>query len=637
MAAEIRPVDEQTTSSKRKESLIQHELFVPKDSLDQPCDVVLMVEDGKEFKAHRKVLLEASPFFEKMLNSDMKESKEGVVRLEMFSESVMAATLEFIYTGHVQILAEDNARDLIVMADYLFLQKLKSLVEGIIAQKLNTFNCISTYYFSERYHCEELLSKTKKFILANFSAVYSANREDVLNMSNKEVEMWISSDEIDVSTEEDVFTFMLEWIDPDITERKKYFAELFRHVRLLYVSRDFLSSDVVTNELVKDNEGCLDLVKDTLDSIDSKKCDNFSVPARKSLESPAIVIRTCVELLCYFPGEDSWHRLCEMPKESRYDIRYKCLPCGGKLYCVGVGRYLSDMISYNPYTNSWTRLPPLEEDKFLWKLFVTNAEEMYALLCNASCPCRETGGSKLFSRHFSRCNLFVSKYKPESHSWEDIVSLDHFNSNRGHVFCIVPSDHFIYFISGEDVREDLSDVVRYDLSNGQWDKVADIQVGRKSAHGAAVNGKIFIACGYPERLSPRKWTHDCEMYDETTNEWQFIASLKKSKALVNLVANDGKIYAVSSQNIGMNLQQFSIECYSPENNQWEMKSGAVLPGISCFKISLNACSMRIFKGLPHIRPLENNNLDSFLPETSTSDSLSEASNTQKRKRKCVVM
>ena len=60
----------------------------------------------------------------------MKETQEGVVRLEMFTESVMAATLQFINTGHVQILAVDNARDLIVVADYLFLDKLKLLAGG---------------------------------------------------------------------------------------------------------------------------------------------------------------------------------------------------------------------------------------------------------------------------------------------------------------------------------------------------------------------------------------------------------------------------------------------------------------------------------------------------------------------------
>ncbi len=107
-------------------------------------------------------------FFEKLLNSDMKESKEGVVRLEMFSESVMGNTLEFIYTCNIQILTEDSARDLIVMADYLFLQNLKTLAVRVLLQSLNFSNCFLNYYLSERYRCEELFTKTPKFILAHF-------------------------------------------------------------------------------------------------------------------------------------------------------------------------------------------------------------------------------------------------------------------------------------------------------------------------------------------------------------------------------------------------------------------------------------------------------------------------------------
>ena len=101
-------------------------MFLSNDGLDQPCDVTLGVRDGK-FKAHKKVLSEASSFFEKLLNSDMNESKEGVVRLEIFTDSLMRNTLEFIYTGNVQILDEDDARDLIMLADYLLLPKLKIL------------------------------------------------------------------------------------------------------------------------------------------------------------------------------------------------------------------------------------------------------------------------------------------------------------------------------------------------------------------------------------------------------------------------------------------------------------------------------------------------------------------------------
>ena len=208
------------TSDERPSEDISSEAFMPKDTLDQPCDVVLVVEDGKHFKAHRQVLSKASSFFEKLLNSDMRESKEGIVRLEMFSESVMRNALEFIYTGHVQILTEDNARDLIVMADYLFLQNLKTVAEITLLQKLNVFNCLSTYYFSKEYQCEELFLQTRKYILANFSAVFAGSG---VNMSSKEVEMWISSDDVVVSAEEDVLKFILEWTDHDKSERKKHF------------------------------------------------------------------------------------------------------------------------------------------------------------------------------------------------------------------------------------------------------------------------------------------------------------------------------------------------------------------------------------------------------------------------------
>ena len=97
---------------------------LPHDGVDESCEVVLVVKDGK-FKVHRKALSEASLFFEKLLNSDMKESKEGVVRLEMFTKSVMSKTIEFVYTGNLHILDADEARDLVVIADYLFLTKLK--------------------------------------------------------------------------------------------------------------------------------------------------------------------------------------------------------------------------------------------------------------------------------------------------------------------------------------------------------------------------------------------------------------------------------------------------------------------------------------------------------------------------------
>ncbi|XP_078351742.1 kelch-like protein 11 [Oculina patagonica] len=267
---------------------MKQDIFIPEETQDNPFDITLVVEDGTEFKAHRKVLSEASPFFVKLLNTDMMESRKGVVRLEMLTEAGLGAVLEFIYTGHVQILNEDHARDLIEMADYLFILPLKTLAGRVLAQTLNTSNCISTYHFAERYQCKELASGAKKIIHANINVTKA---EEFVNMSSEELNQWISSDEINVSAEEDVFKIILTWIDHNKSEREKYFSDLFRQVRLIYVSRDFLIKDIVTNDLVNDNACCFELVKAAVKAIDSRNSENVLFPPpRRSLETPIVIV-----------------------------------------------------------------------------------------------------------------------------------------------------------------------------------------------------------------------------------------------------------------------------------------------------------------------------------------------------------
>ena len=62
------------------------------------CDVVLEVGSGDDqarLKAHRIVLCAASPFFYNALNNDMKEKKEGVIRLENTSKAVRGTQRPF--------------------------------------------------------------------------------------------------------------------------------------------------------------------------------------------------------------------------------------------------------------------------------------------------------------------------------------------------------------------------------------------------------------------------------------------------------------------------------------------------------------------------------------------------------------
>ena len=598
-------------SSELQESVKQ--VFRPQEEYSHPFDVTLVVGDGKEFRAHGHVLSDASPFFEKLFNSDMKEANEGIVRLEMLTESAMADTLEFIYTGSVHI-APEMAKYLIAMAEFLILPRLKTLAEEAAVRTLmiDTSDCISTYHFAEIHQCLELTYKVKQFINANFTTV--AKAEEFLKLPSKEVEKWISSHDIDVSAEEEVFEIIITWINRDKTERKKYFAKLFPHVRLVYVTLDYLSSNIAWNELVKENEGCLDLVKNAMKFLDSKDFDNVTpVRPRKSLETHAIVVGVKSHLLCYFPGEDRWSRLGDNSSFSRH---LAC--CQGKLYSIRTSFAESVMQRYDPLCNRWTSLPYEESEAYVKQIFVRNDEEMYALV---SKPILESQTSSQFpaladdeldvkwneldprltddmggNREYIS---FIKQYKPESNLWEKISCFDLGLKER---FCIVCKDNFIYFLGGA-VRGEykyLTDVSRYNLSTGKWAYVASMQEGRMQASGAAGNAKIYIAGGNTLKGGAPE---SCEVYNEATDEWQFIASLTLKPTVFSRMVNvDGKLYVLGGSydifSPHADEQGTTVQCYDPQKNEWNEKTKIPFDqnppnGFGCASV----CSMGLYKEL----------------------------------------
>ena len=314
---------------------------------DHLCDVTLVAKDDKEFKAHRNVLSAASPFFCKLLQSDMKENREGIVRFEEISGAVMEDVLEFIYTGSVEV-NQENSKDLIAAANYLLVPGLKKLSARFLEGEMSQSNCISTFYFAEMYQCDELITNTRKFIHANFASV--AEMDEFLNLEAKEVERWISSDEISVAVEADVFKIVLKWIEQKKSERKASFEQLFRHVRLASLPRDFLF-DVVTNELVRENLGCFKLISDAV-KLTSFPCEGDLLQSpRKGLETRAIVACGGKYTLCYLPEKDEWKRLADGLSERNHVT--EMLSYRDELYVFqpdGKGE------RYDPVVNGWCTL-----------------------------------------------------------------------------------------------------------------------------------------------------------------------------------------------------------------------------------------------------------------------------------------
>ena len=591
------------------------QLFLPKETLDHPFDVTLAIQDGKEFRAHRRVLSEASPFFERLLKSDMKESIEGVIHLEMINEQCLRDILEFIYTGHVQISAaeENYARDLITMSDYLVLPRLKAVAGKHLVKDLKVTNSVSFYQFGLKYQCDELIFDTRNFIHANF--IHVAQTEEFLSLSCEEIKMWISNDNISVTAEEDVFKVILRWVNRNKLERKQYFPELFCEVRLVYVSREFLYSDVMTSEFVISDEHSVGLIKDALKVIESKDFQQRSIRPRKSLEMPVMVI--CIQgfsrqednmLCCYYPLEDTWSKFNGTAPPNIGEI----IPCCGNLYFhlfpdENVGVRERRLLCYDPFSNCWSSLP-YEDHRTVKKIFAMNDEAIYALvaediLCCPDCTSlylRKIAGPCSKTPHLS----FLRKYKPETNSWEDITSFDLDCNSRSGV-CVVARDNFVYFIGGgycsPDRYEILASADRYDLINDTWEKLATLQLPRWYAHATATHHKIFVVGGVKGDLL----AESCEMYNEDSKEWHFVARLRKTPFdhyNPTVLGVDDQLYCLIRLICAWNRKD-KIDCYDFEKNEWKEKTQIpfeeLLPrGLkneSYVQIS-SCCSVRIFQG-----------------------------------------
>lgn len=533
---------------------------------DQPSDFTLVASEGKEFRVHRSVLSEASVFFQKLLSSDMMESKQGVVRLDMLTETFMEDVLQFIYTGSVQITAAEKAEDLVMAADYLCLPLLKTFAGKFLEERLSTSNCVSTYYFAENYLCEDLVAKTAEFIHANFVAV--ANENEFLRLSSEEVEKWISSDKIVLNSEEDVFEIIIKWIEQDRNGRKINFANLFRHVRLIFVTRDYLFNDIVTNQLVKDLEDdpCLHHLRGSLHYVVQAIHSDLpwpQTPRRTLEEEDGIVAFEENQTLLYLPQKDKWFQLPDTVSPSS-----EMVTCQGKIYNFSYEVYER----YDSLVNSWAPVScPFTPTSNTFCHAIVVRADIYLLL-----------------RNLSRNGFVLWKYNTALMSWQPVPSC-HWRGKED--ACIVVLDKDIYTVGGFDAGGILTEARRYDTTDNTWTEIADIQEGRRMAFGAFFKEKLYVAGGLT--LHGDEELNICEMYDISSNQWQFIASLTVPRFDGAMLCVNDTLYVVGGFYCDYELA-LGIESYDVEKNEWVVK--AVIPQ-SKHEIVRKECTM-FFKACP---------------------------------------
>ena len=523
---------------------------------EDSCDVILEVGSGDDrarLKAHRNVLCAASPFFYNALNTEMKEKKEGVIRLEEASKGLMEDILEYLYTGHAEI-SERNAVDLLAMADYLIIPSLKVKSCEVITQSMSHTNCLLFHYAAMRYQCTGLQERTRNFIFANFMSV--TGTDDFLELSRKQVEEWISRDEIKVKSEEEVFQVLVKWMEErEIGEHEEFF-QLLRHVRLMHVPHSYVLSNILPHPLVKGSETC------TAFALDS----TMTTSLKSSSRPPRNCLKTCEDGLftiwqeksfCYLPSENKWHEMCNLLSETKFPPSSSAF-CS-KLYVSG-----EEIERYDPFSNSWVSLMYNRGvDKYKRPALVTFQGFLFVV-----------GGKTSENQVVDK----VQKYNPDTDLWQEVAPM----SVARIGVCVVADERSMYAIGGWS-RNGVVDVVeKYDPQRNSWSRVASTREKKMYCCGVLVNSKVFLFGGV-KSTAPTVTSTLTEVYDPVSDVWTSVQYTPLRSIPVCAVSLKGDIFVLVLSRENDQLV-FQVNIYNGDTNEWKLCANAPT-GVQLFSLA----------------------------------------------------
>ncbi|XP_047273985.1 kelch-like protein 20 isoform X4 [Homo sapiens] len=326
------------------------------------CDVVLVV-GAKKIYAHRVILSACSPYFRAMFTGELAESRQTEVVIRDIDERAMELLIDFAYTSQITV-EEGNVQTLLPAACLLQLAEIQEACCEFLKRQLDPSNCLGIRAFADTHSCRELLRIADKFTQHNFQEVMESE-EFMLLPANQLIDI-ISSDELNVRSEEQVFNAVMAWVKYSIQERRPQLPQVLQHVRLPLLSPKFLVGTVGSDPLIKSDEECRDLV-------DEAKNYLLLPQERPLMQGPRTRPRKpirCGEVLfavggwCsgdaissverYDPQTNEWRMVASMSKR-RCGVGVSVLD--DLLYAVGGhdgSSYLNSVERYDPKTNQWS-------------------------------------------------------------------------------------------------------------------------------------------------------------------------------------------------------------------------------------------------------------------------------------------
>jgi len=510
---------------------------------EQFCDVCLTV-DGQNYVAHRAVLAASSQYFNALFTTSMKEKDSTAIKLAIPS-SIAEELLTFLYTGDT-ILCKENVKQLLLAADYLMLEELKQQCVKFLALELSPSTCPQIYHLAVKYNCQELAKKAESYILKNFSLM--KEQFEFMYMDVHQLGDVISSDELVVGGEDEVFEAIVTWVNYDANQRERYFDDLFKRVRLWSLTVDYVENLITTNAYVNRSNFSKSAV---LERLQSTTAPTNPIMMRKCLQVKDLAIvclggrtegKAVNSVNAYSPHQNQLVQFQDLLTEKEDHL---VAVWNNNLYVIGGMKTPNAIECFHHGTQRWTTVAQLPE-KAISSAGVCMDGKIYVI-----------GGNNGFASVST-----VLCYDISSTTVEILPPL----KVPREALCAVVVNQEIYAIGGSTGNTTFRSVEKLDPSNGNaWQPVSSMLHDRKNACAEALgSGRILVMGGYSGNSPTALIT--CEVYNSVYDTWCEVSSLTSPRAAAASARVGDKIFVLGGRSD--RISSDTMEYYDEDDNEW---------------------------------------------------------------------
>ena len=491
------------------------------------CDVKLKVEN-KIFNAHRNVLAAVSDYFLKMFTVDIKEKYNQVIPMPTVTARAVREILNSIYSGKMYF-SEDSLSEILHAASLMQITDVITAATTYMRDTLSSTNCYVFKDLAILYSLEDVLKNINQFILQNIVNV--SNEDHFLELSVDGIEELLKSDDLNIVDEDKAFEIVLKWVNKDIEERKKYFPQLFKHVRLQFIPIEHVMENIATNELVRSLHKNRNLIEETM---------LFHInPSNEASQKPRNCFASESDSLLFLSNQNNTH-------------------CG-----------------FNPASNQWSNFR-FNNAKDVSDCAIASNYPM-TVFCGGSYPSTQVikldgvQWMTLPSLNTKRCGAAAVFHESKLY----VFGGERYSISKDQTFD-----------SSKTSNPAINDFAKsFEILNEYWKEIDNDWQVRSYFSAQSINDKIYLIGGYKPNMDDNNWyeslcktvCQDTIIYFPKEDHWKTSGQLNVARASFGCAVHQSSIYVVGGYGKNNSLVD-SVEFKNQHDDAWTLCPTSIVKG-----------------------------------------------------------